>query len=317
LSWNILLHDWNFEPTVVVPLCVAALVYWLGDRSFRRNALSRQPGGDAFASVQSHDTRSRPWWRAECFYGGLIVVFIALQSPVDWFDGQLFWVHMLQHLVLIMVAAPLIILGDPIMPYIRAWPLWPRRRALKLLTRQSWSQTAGRLIGWIASPWVAAIIFIADLYLWHWALLFNLTLQNQFIHDLEHVCFLGTALLFWSMVIDQRPVHLRMSYGERAVYLIVVGAADNMLAMFFVFATRPLYSQYASLSPRPFGMGAMLDQQLAGALMWVPVLFVFGIAIAVCLYKWLGADEGMGQDMPIPAYRLLDGSLSTDVRHGT
>ena len=312
MSWNILIHDWSFEPLVVVPLCVAGLIYWLGDRAMRRTALVRQTS----SGVPGDASSLRPWWRADCFYAGLFVVFIALESPVDWFDGQLFWVHMLQHLLLIMVAAPLIVLGDPIMPFVRAWPLVSRRRTLKLLTKQSWSRPTERALGWLFSPWPAAVIFIADLYLWHWAVLFNLTLQNQIVHDLEHLCFLATALVFWSMVIDQRPVHLRMSYGQRAVYILVVGAAGNMLAMFFVFTTRPLYSQYADITPRPFGMGAMLDQQLAGALMWVPVLFVFGTAVAVCLYKWLGVADADAVDMPVPAYRLLDGSLSTDMPSG-
>jgi putative membrane protein len=299
VSWIILVNDWTFEPLVVGALALAAALYWMGEWTSNR-------------------ATTRPVWRSLCFYAGLLAIFIALESPIDFLDRQLFWLHMMQHLVLIMVAAPLIILGDPAMPILRSSPLGPRRRFLRMVTTQSWSHRVAAAFAWITSPLPAAIIFIVDLYLWHWSYLFNLTLQNQTVHDLEHVCFLGTALLFWSQVIEQRPLHIRMSYIQRAVYVVLVGAAGNLLAMYFVFATKPLYQQYAGLSPRPFGMSALTDQQLAGALMWVPVLFVFLAAFSVLAYKWLGEDEELSskpREMTVPAYRLLDGSLSSD-KHG-
>lgn len=293
MSWSVLLNYWSFEPTVIVPVALAALLYWIGEWK----------------------SAPRPMWRSLCYYAGLLVLFLALESPLDGLDGRLFWVHMLQHLLIIMVAAPLIILGNPALPLLKAWPLRPRRRVLKLVTTRSWSHTVVQTVSWLGSPWVVAVIFTADLYLWHWSPLFNLTLQNQGIHDLEHVCFLASALLLWTQVIDQKAVHVRMSYLQRAGYVVVVGAAGNLLAMYFVFVQRPLYSQYATLRPRPFGMGALFDQQLAGALMWVPVLFVFALAFSVCLYKWLGEESrSTGSEMITPAYRLLDGTLSTDLR---
>src|SRR5579884_1466069 len=189
----------------------------------------------------------------------------------------------------------------------------PRRRFLRLVTQQPWSRDAGAVLAFLTSPWTAALVFLVDLYLWHWDVLFNLTLRNQAVHDLEHVCFLSTALLLWSQIIDQKPIHARMTYLARAGYILLVGAAGNLLAMYFVFAQRPLYAQYANLFPRPFGMGALMDQQLAGALMWVPVLFVFAIAFCICLYKWLGDEQRSTEVGTVPAYRLLDGSLSSEV----
>lgn len=260
--------------------------------------------------------KPHPGWRSACFYAGLLTIFLALESPIDGLDGQLFWVHMVQHLLLIMVAAPLLVLGDPALPILRSSPLGPRRRVLKAVTTQSWTHRLASVTSRVASPWPAATIFLLDLYLWHWNLLFNLTLQNYAVHIVEHLCFLLTAVLLWSQVIEQRPVHLRLSYLQRAAYVVIVGAAGNLLAMYFVFTPQPLYSQYVRLSPRPFGMTALMDQQLAGALMWVPVLFVFAIAFSVLLYRWLGEEEALGsRAQPVaPAYRLLDGSLSTDSR---
>jgi cytochrome c oxidase assembly factor CtaG len=296
LSWNILVNDWTFEPLVVGALAFAAVLYWLGEWT-------------------SNKVKPRPLWKSVCFYSGLLFIFIALESPIDYLDGQLFWLHMLQHLLLIMVAAPLIILGVPAIPILRSSPLGFRRHFLRMVTTQSWSHRVATVVSWIASPVPAAITFLAAFYLWHWSYLFNLTLQNQSVHDLEHLGFLATALLFWSQVIEQRPVRMKMSYVQRAGYVVLVGAAGNFLAMYFVFATKPLYQQYARLSPRPFGMGALTDQQLAGALMWVPVLFVFLTAFCVLAYKWLREDEELANEpgeVIVPAYRLLDGSLSSD-----
>jgi len=291
VSWSVLTGYWSFEPIVLVSLALAAMLYWFGEWT----------------------SAARPLWRSLCYYAGLLAIFLALESPIDGLDGRLFWVHMLQHLILIMVAAPLIILGDPAMPILRAWPLKPRRRFLRLVTQQPWSRDAGAVLAFLTSPWTAALVFLVDLYLWHWDVLFNLTLRNQAVHDLEHVCFLSTALLLWSQIIDQKPIHARMTYLARAGYILLVGAAGNLLAMYFVFAQRPLYAQYANLFPRPFGMGALMDQQLAGALMWVPVLFVFAIAFCICLYKWLGDEQRSTEVGTVPAYRLLDGSLSSEV----
>jgi cytochrome c oxidase assembly factor CtaG len=149
----------------------------------------------------------------------------------------------------------------------------------------------GHALSWLNGPQSVFIIFLADLYLWHWSRLFNLTLQNNAVHLLEHLCFLVTALLFWGQVIDQRAIHPRLSYARRAVYTVITAAASNVLAMYFVFAPRPLYTAYADLTSRPFGMTALGDQQIAGAIMWVPVLFLFGGAFAVCLYKALDETD--------------------------
>lgn len=294
MSWRVLMSYWSFEPLVLAALGVAGLVYWLGES---RSA-------------------PRPAWRVLCFYAGLFTVFLALQSPLNGLDGRLFWVHMVQHLGLMMVASPLVILGDPVVPMLRAWPLRWRRRTLRLATTSVWSRRFGHLASQVAGPWTGAFILIFDLYLWHWSTLFNLALRNQAVHGVEHGAFMATAFLFWAQVIDQKAVHIGMSYLRRAGYVLLVGAAGNLLAMYFVFAPTTLYSAYTNLHPRPFGMGGLMDQQLAGALMWVPVLFVFATAFSVCLYRWLGAEGDVFKGAPtaVPSYRLLDGSLSSEGR---
>ncbi|PZS00313.1 MAG: hypothetical protein DLM70_13885, partial [Chloroflexi bacterium] len=108
---------------------------------------------------------------------------------------------------------------------------------------------------------------------------------------------LVTGLLFWSQIVDQRTVHTQLGYVERALYVVIAGFSTNFLAMFFVFAPRPLYSGYAGVVHRTGGITALADQQYAGAIMWVPVLFLFGVAFSVCMFKWLGQDEAL-YDLP-------------------
>jgi putative membrane protein len=281
MSWPHVLTLWSFDPAIAVGVALAAVLYWRGWRPF--------------AVVDDARTRPARRWNAAAFYAGLVTIILALESPIDRLSAWLFSFHMLQHLLLIMVAAPLLILGDPSITMLRGVPLAARRRALGALSHQSWLSTIGRGISWIMLPLPAVIIFLADLYLWHWSPLFNLTLQNDTIHVTEHICFLLTALLFWSQIIDQRAVHARLTYVQRAAYTVLAAAAGNVLAMFLVFTPRPLYNGYAQLASRPYGMTALGDQQIAGAIMWVPVLLLFGAVFSILLFKALTEDERQGE----------------------
>lgn len=276
MTWQTALTQWSLDPAIVLALLLSSILYWRG----RRSGLKLVDG-----------RRRSPAWHALSFYAGLGAIILALESPIDYLSASLFTFHMIQHLLLIMVAAPLLILGDPAVPLLRGVPLGLRRATLGFVARRSWVHRLGRWYARLNSPSAVFGIFLADLYLWHWSRLFNLTLQNDSIHLLEHVCFLVTALLFWSQVIDQRTMRAHLSYAGRVVYIVFSGAASNLLAMYFVFAPRPLYSAYADLATRPFGMTALGDQQMAGAVMWVPVLFLFGGAFAVLMYKAIGETD--------------------------
>ncbi|MGH2447753.1 MAG: cytochrome c oxidase assembly protein [Chloroflexota bacterium] len=281
MVWQIVLHDWAFQPTVIVPLVIAAVLYARGIRTSMR--------------IVPADRRVTRRWNAVSFFVALLIIFGALEGPLDILADQLFWPHMIQHLLLIMVAAPLLLLGDPVIPLLRGVPLGLRRSIAGTAMKQSWLHRLGHYLSWILQPVPAVTIFLVDLYLWHWDFLFNLTLRNEVVHDFEHLCFLATALLFWSQVIDQRPLSARLSYAQRTVYTVVASALGNILAMYFVFSPRPVYAVYAHLSHRLFGLGAVADQQYAGAIMWVPVLLLFGGSFAICFYKALSEDSSQGR----------------------
>lgn len=307
MGWPAVLWQWSFDPSVVVGIGLAAVVYLRG-----RTRL---------AIVRGERTVSTGRWKVAAFYGGLVAVVVALESPIDSLSASLFTFHMVQHLLLIMVAAPLLLLGDPAVTLMRGLPLGIRRGVLGALSRQHWLRRVGAWLSTVMSPGWAFGIFLGDLYLWHWNRLFNLTLQNDTVHLLEHLCFLATAILFWSQVIDQRTLPARLGYAPRAVYLVITAFASNLLAMYFVFTPRPLYAAYANLAHRPYGMSALGDQQIAGAVMWVPVLFLFGGAFAVCLYKALDTEHDDGDGVPLGSvpYSMFGAdaeSALTDPIHG-
>jgi putative membrane protein len=275
MTWPHVLTLWSFDPPILIGIALAAILYGRGWRPL---------------TLVDHRRPVRGL-NAAAFYAGLAVTFLALESPIDTLSAPLFTFHMIQHLLLIMVAAPLLILGDPGVTMLRGVPLAPRRRVLGSLARQPWAGAVAAIVGKVNTPSVVFAIFVGDLYFWHWSRMFNLTLQNDGVHITEHLCFLLTSMLFWGQLIDQRAIHLKLSYVQRALYAVAAGAAGNVLAMYFVFAPKPVYSAYAAVTHRPFGMTVLADQQIAGAIMWIPVLFLFGAAFAICLYKALQEDE--------------------------
>jgi len=218
--------------------------------------------------------------RELCFYGGLLVVVFAAEWPVDSYADTLFWVHMVQHVLLTMVAPPLILLGRP----------WPRAaRPLPLGARRALARAAhaGRAV---VAPVPAFVLFNGMLLLWHVPALYGLTLRNQLVHDLEHALFFGTALVFWTHLAptSRRP---RLSELHRIAYGLGAILVSWVLALVLALASHPLYAHYATLATRPLGLSALADQQLAAGIMWVPASVPFTIAVLVAAYRLVEAPR--------------------------
>jgi cytochrome c oxidase assembly factor CtaG len=133
----------------------------------------------------------------------------------------------------------------------------------------------------------AWIAFNVVLVAWHVPALYDLTLTNEAVHDLEHATFLVAGVVFWLQVFDSRPVRAHLAYGARAVYLTAALLVSWVLALVLAFASSPLYQAYAGLAHRPGGLSALADQELAAGMMWVPGSIPFTIAIVWALYRWL------------------------------
>jgi putative membrane protein len=263
-------------PWVLATVVVSALWYWRG---------SRRP---SLRAVDPAVRRRVVPWRGLCFAAGLVVVLVALDSPVERLADDWFWAHMLQHVLLMMVAAPLLVLGAPWMPFWRPLPLGFRRRLARAFVKNpsfGWLRRVARVV---ASPLAAWLLFDIDLGLWHIPALYDLTLRNTGVHYAEHLSFVLLGVLFWSQVIESPPFHPRLSPFGRVIYTTAGSAASWLLAIVLTFATTPLYP---AQSAGHHHLSALADQQLAAGVMLGPGSIPYAIVVFYWLYVWLGADE--------------------------
>lgn len=259
-------------------LLVTAVWYWRGDRRAKLRAVQAR---------RSFVLR----WRSLAFYAALVTIGGALATPMDRLADKLFWAHMLQHVLLMLVAPPLIALAAPWMAFWRPLPLGLRRPLARAVVTSDPFEPLRRTARWIGSPVPAWLLFDLDLGLWHLPPLFDLTLRSQAVHYLEHASFLLLGILFWCQVIDSPPFHSRLGKLGRVTFLMAGATASWLLAVVLEIAPSPLYPAYASLPTRPGGISALADQQLAAGVMLGPGSIPFAIAIFYGLYVWLGSEE--------------------------
>ncbi len=261
------------EPPVVC-VVVGALLYALGGR-----------GGPVGGRE-----RAERRWRTPLFAGGLATVVLAVSPPVDRLADSLFSMHMVQHVLLIEVAAPLIVLSRPWNRLWRPFPLSYRRAAAGGIARGAWAAPV-RLIGrWLVMPAVAFVLMNGVFLLWHVPALYDAALSSPAVHDLEHLTFFLTALLFWAHVLGDGPFRARLALPGRAVYAIGAMLVGWVLAVVIAMAPSPLYAHYADLARRPLGLSALADQQLAAGIMWVPASVPWIVVALACVYGWLGPE---------------------------
>jgi putative membrane protein len=248
-----------------VPLGVttAALGYLIADGRVRR----------------AHGRVPRPRARL-AFFAGLGVVVIALTGPIDAAVTTSFSIHMVQHLLITMVAPPLLLLGAPITLALQAWPGTPRRWVLATLR-----SGPARLLG---NPLVAWALFFVVLWGIHFTGIYEATLHNNGLHALEHIVLLVTALLFWMPIVRADPAPSGLSYPARILYLFVAMPAMAFLGLTIVSSRDVLYPTYAHAE----GVArALADQRAAGAIMWAGTMVLIVPALGLVLLDWVRADE--------------------------
>jgi len=258
------LAGWSIEPPLAY-VAAAGLLFWLGGRG--------------------RSVRHEPL-RTASFIAGLLTIVLALDSPIDGAADKLFWAHMIQHVLLLTVAPPLILLGGPWPRMWRALPPAFRTRAGRSLARSKFTAPLRAL----ARPLPAFVLFNGCIVAWHVPALYNATLNSNAIHQSEHAMFFFTGLLFWARVIDPGPLRPRLEWPLRIAYVTGAMIVGFAIGFALVVISHPLIPHYAALAHRPGAITALDDQQIAGGIMWVPGSISYTIAALIGFYRWLEPD---------------------------
>jgi putative copper resistance protein D len=251
---------WSVEAPVVALLVLAALAYVRGSRALAAGAEAAPTGRNAIA-----------------FGAGLGVVGVALISPIATYAEALLSVHMVQHLLLVLVAAPLLVAGRGGPVLAAAAPPDARR-----LLRAVGASPVGRLVTHPVTAWV---VFAATGWVVHFSPLFDLALRHETVHAAEHALFLGAGLVFWQPVLGHRGI----SYPVRVLYLAVAMPQNTFLALAIYSAGHPLYPTYARLG-RAWGPSVLADQRLGGGIMWVAGDLTLLVAVLAVAASWAGHE---------------------------
>jgi cytochrome c oxidase assembly factor CtaG len=275
---NLLLLSWAWRPEIILSLGLAAVVHLVGRWRLKQRS-SRH-----FVSP----------WRTISYLGGLVVVGIALMSPIDVLSTQLFSMHMIQHLLLVMIAPPLLLLADP-MP-IMIWGL-PSPMRLEVGRWLRPEASFRRILHSLTRPGLVWLYFVAILVGWHDPGAYGATMEYELVHDLEHITFFVTAMLFWWHVVGCAPhIHKRLSRGVRIGYTLSVVPASALTGIALSFASSPIYAHYTTV-PRVGGLTVMQDQMLGGVIMWIPGSMMYIIAALVLIAQLIRAEE---EKQPLP-----------------
>lgn len=242
-----LLADWH-PPVLITIGCVLTLsIYLAGLRQLRR-------------------TRPEfPAWRAWCFAAGVAVLWISLASPLEELADTLLTAHMIEHLLLMAAVPPLVLLGWPTVPLIRGLPAPLRRWTVAPLLR---SRSVRRVEHFLVTPVFAWLAMNLTLLLWHIPSAYDYALEHENVHDLEHVCFLASSLLFWWVLLRPWPSRAKPLGWYAVPYLIAADFVNTLLSALLAFAGRPAYTFYLD-HRNSFGLDPLTDQTVGASIMWV------------------------------------------------
>jgi putative membrane protein len=266
-------HDlwtaWSFDPAVVIGLGLTGGLYLRGIAALWRSAGA------------GHGVRH---WEAASFAGGWFLLLVALVSPLHQLGSVLFSAHMVQHELLMVAAAPLLVLGHPLIAFVWSLPMKWRRRlgdwSAVPLVRGTWALLTLPLMAWT--------LHAIAIWLWHAPAFFQATLDSELVHTLQHISFLGTGLLFWWALLRGR--NGRIGRPAAVLYLFTTSVHTTVLGALLTFSSSSWYPIYAP-GTATWGLSPLEDQQLAGLIMWVPAGLVYLIAALAIASSWLREPE--------------------------
>ena len=264
--WN----AWNWDPVIILSLVLSAWLYVASQRELRLRAGLR---------------RSVLNWRAISFSAGLIALFLALVSPLDALSAALFSAHMLQHMLLIVIIPPLLLLGVSPASFLLAFASPVQRKLGQWWHRSRWLRAVWRVL---TQPIVAWALNVLTVWVWHVPRLYQTALENEALHTVVHLGFVGTSLLFWWTITHAGT---RLGRGDPGILaLFTMALQGGLLGALITFAPTPWYTTYA-LTTQPWGLSPLEDQQLAGAIMWIPVGLIYTVAALILFITHLAWIE--------------------------
>lgn len=281
--WLSFLGTWTFDPALGVPLVMATVLYsWGAWTVSARHPDSRWPG------------RSTVF-----FLSGVALLWVSLLGPVGAFDDTFFWAHMVQHMVVIMIAAPLLLLGAPMLLILRvSSPRFRRQWVVPVLR----SRVAYALTNPVTTWLILALVIVGA----HFTPFYEYALEHEGVHRfVEHPVFLGAALLYFYPLLPGNLTTRKVSPAARMVSLSLMMVPETMTGFFIYASPFVMYPFYAAVS-RPFGPGALADQQLGGALMWAGSMAIDSVWIALAAHEWLLSEARKA--------RRLDSVLAKELR---
>ena len=255
----------------MVPLICVGLAYLVG---YRR-----------FAKLKHADTSYRT--RGGLFAMGVTALLVALISPLHAVGEAYFSVHMVQHLLLSLVAPPLLLLSNSFPVMLWAFPTQDRITLGRLVGQPGWIRSALR---WLTHPVVAWTLFVGTQWLWHLPAGYNWALENRWAHYFEHLSFFVTAILFWWPVIGAPPLHSALNFPARMAYVFLAWMPNSLLGAGLTLSRGVLYPHYLQTA-QTYGIDAAVDQQLAGLIMWVPGDLLFAIIMILLLVAFMQHEE--------------------------
>jgi putative membrane protein len=259
-SWGYWLTAWNFEPSVLLGIAILYGGYLVATGPLR----TRFPSNQAITSGQ-----------LAAYTGGIITLVIALLSPLDLLsDKYWFNAHMVQHILLTLIAPPLLLLGTP------AWLMESLLKpgSIRALARK------------LTNPYFAFLSFNIVFALWHIPTLYDRALEFEPLHIFEHLTFIATATLTWMPVLSPTPLLPRLSQPVQVLYMFLQSLLPTGLGAVITFAEQPLYTFYVN-APRGAGLSVLEDQVWAGLIMWIGGAFIFLFALTLIFFKWFSREE--------------------------
>ena len=277
------LTAWGFITNPIPSLLLLASLY------FYINGLNNWPN-------PTHPVNN---WQKASFFAGIVVLFAALQSPVEPLAEHYFAIHQVQHILVRMVGPLLILLGAPLTPMLRGMPTWLRQGVIRRVVRTP----IAHWIYWkITNPVFTIAAFLGLLFFWQIPGPHDLAVQNDYVHELMHATMLISGFLFWWIVVDPKPHRSRLHYGLRVLYLGLIVLPNTLLGAAITFQERLIYSAYQEL-PRPWeGFSYLSDQRLGGLTLWVPgdMMCIIGAGIVMFMWYQREMEQNPNPPMPVP-----------------